>query len=133
MSILRSMGAGMGDRPIDEAYLVGNGWKKLSDDAPEKIEFGINYIHLKYPNLGLIPFAFGAEKDFIDVKKLKEQNEITKQMMPKDLYWGLFVKATCGIDANGNVIEFDTWESYSRCYFHRIADLRNFMKSRFLL
>ena len=59
--------------------------------------------------------------------------EITKQMMPEDLYWGLFVKATCGIDANGNVIEFDTWESYSRCYFHRIADLRNFMKSRFLL
>lgn len=133
MSILRSMNAGMGDRPIDEAYLVGNGWKKLSDDDPDKIEFGINYINLKYPNLGLIPFSFWDEKDIIDVKKLKEQNEITKQMMPEDLYWGLFVKATCGIDAQGNVIEFDAWESYSRCYFHRIADLRNFMKSRFLL
>lgn len=133
MSIIRSMGAGMGDRPIDEAYLVGNGWKKLSDDDPEKIEFGINYIHLKYPNLGLIPFSFWDEKDIIDVKKLKEQNEITKQMMPEDLYWGLFVKATCGIDEHGNIVEFDAWESYSRYYFHRIADLRNFMKSRFLL
>lgn len=133
MSILRSVGAGMGDRYIDEAYLVGNGWRKLPDDAPEKVEFGINYINLKYPNLGLIPFAFGSEKDIINVEKLKEQNEMTKQMLPEDLCWGMFVKATCGIDAHGNVVEFDAWESYCRYYFHRISDLRNFMKSRFLL